>query len=208
MPPVEESRRSAYRRPGFGEWHPAAHGAALGVVQLVAAAQAGLRGLDYLQNRDAIGASSSPAVRAVEEIGDLRIWGALFLFGAMVQIVSLSGGWIIGIFTGHAILFGVYMVLGFILLGGIPQFDLWVSMFGAALLFAGLYLALVRWEKRGMLRFALSIVFVVAGGWIATCGLGVDFRSATGVLAAGLVQIALMMGMAVYVYGARESATR
>lgn len=200
MPPDEESRR---RRLQFGTWNPPNHSVALAVIQLVTAAQAGLRGIDYLKNRDALGAISSPGVRAVEEIGDLRLWGAIFLFGAIVQIVSLSGGWILGIFTGHAILFGVYTVLGFILLSGVVQTEFWPAVIGSLLLGSGLYLALVRWTCRNCWRFIASLALTGFGLWITGSGLGIDFRSATGVLSAGVVQITLLLGMAVYVYGDR-----
>lgn len=191
------------RRPHLGNWEPGKHNLAMAIIQLVAAGQAGLRGLDYIKNRPG---PLSPSVRAVEQIGSLHLWGLIFLAGAAVLVTSLSGGWIVGVFTGHALLSCAYIVLGCILLSGVQQTSLLSAVFGSVLLCVGLWLSLGRWQQCNGLRFTSSVVLMVGGGWWAGAGLGVDFRSATGVISAGVLQICLLLGTAVFVYRDREVA--
>lgn len=189
--------------PRLGDWEPGKHNLAMAIIQLVAAGQAGLRGLDYIKDRPG---PLSPSVQAVEQIGSLHLWGLIFLGGAAVLVASLSGGWVVGVFTGHAILSCAYVILGCILLSGVQQTNLVSAVFGSVFLCAGLWLSLSRWQRWNGVRFTSSALLVVGGGWWASTGLGVDFRSATGVVSAGVLQVCLLLGTAVFVYRDREVA--
>lgn len=190
-------------RPRLGNWRPGEHNLALATIQIVAVGQAGLRGMDYMQTRPG---PVSPALRSVESAGALPFWGALFLFGAGLLMVALSGGWVAPIFVGHAVLSAAYLVLGGALLAEVPVSNLTLAVGGALAFALGLWLVLCRWQRRNWLRFWLSLGLVFAGGWYASDGLGFNFRTATGVISAGVLQIALLVGIAVYVYRDRERA--
>jgi hypothetical protein len=191
-------------KPQFGDWIPGTHNLALAVIQILSVGQAGLRGVDYIQSR--AHTPSSPSVRSVEQISALPLWGALFLASAAVLIVAIAGGWIVGIFVGHAMLASTYIVLGCALFAGVVNRDVLSAFLGSAVLCGGLWLAVERWQGHDCLRFALALSCVFGGGWWASTGLGLDFRSATGVITAGLLQVALLVGLAVFVYRDREAA--
>lgn len=188
-------------RIAFGDWRPGTHNLALAVIQVTAVVQAGIRGMDYVQQRPV---PVSPILRSATEVGNLPIWGAVFLLGAGLLVAGLSGGWVEPIFAGHGVLTAVYFVLGCLMISDVPIRDGLVAVGAGAGFVVGMWLVLTRWESRNAVRFWLSLVLTFGCGYLAAYGLGYDFRTATAVVSASVIQCALLAGTAVLVYRDRN----
>jgi hypothetical protein len=123
------------------------------------------------------------------------VWGIGFLLAAGLIVIGLAGGWWPAMVVGHGGLFSLYIGFAFGMLQAAPAANWWMATPGALVLAGGLFLVLTRWPRLNWLRFALSMLTVTIGGWVCAFGLGYDFRTATGLLIAGVGHLGMAVGV-------------
>lgn len=179
--------------PRFGRYVPGKTNILLLAVQVLFAVQAASRGEDYIFPRpeDVV----APSLSSIERALPLPVWGSGFLLAAALVLVGLFGGWLTSIVIGHFILAGLYGAFSYGMLDQAPIENFWLAGAGAVVLVVGLATGLTRWPHREMLRFVIALLLTGVGGWVCGYGLGYNFRTATGLLIAGLIHAAFVVGM-------------
>lgn len=173
------------------DWVPGRHNAALMVMQLILLWQAGTRGLDYITPR-------SPS--EVLDVGlggfafPLVVWGALFYGFTVLTLIGLAARVAPVVITGHCALGAFYAAAGVnALLKDQVQVGWWVPL-GFALSLVGLAIVFRRVGSTLVSRLLVGVPLMLVGQLIITQGLGQDYRTGTGLLAATLLHLTLAGG--------------
>jgi len=176
-----------------GDWVPGRHNAALLTVQLVALYQAALRGRDYLEPRtgDQIRLQN---LGVVEAAGSLHVWGLLFYATAAIALVGLAGRWAVVVIAAHALIFAWYVGVGFGLLQaqGINVTPSVVA--GMLCAGAGTWLVFRRRPPSAVVRLIVGVPAMLVGQELMASGLGQDYRTGTGLMAAGVMHLSIAVG--------------
>jgi hypothetical protein len=178
----------------LGGWAPARKNNLLLALQVFFVVQSASRGMDYVQPRPS--GPPAPSLTSIEAALPLPVWGTACLLAAAAIVCGLFGGWAGPIIAGHAALAGLYAAFSYGLLDQAPLRSPMLSLLGAVPLIVGFLLGLSRWRTRQVLRFWLSLLAVLGGGWLCAYGLGYDFRTGTGLLGAALSHTVLSVGIA------------
>ena len=167
---------------GRGDWQPRQSQPILLALQLVTLWQAGLRGLDYLDGVDA-----GLDVNA----GD-PAYGALLYGSTILVLLGLAIRRAVPVVLGHALLASWYAGLGVAALGGLGSVLDWRLILGTA--FGGLgTVVLLANRYRLALRLA-GVAAMLVGQGALVLGLGMDYRTGTGLVSGGLQHGVLAVG--------------
>jgi hypothetical protein len=169
------------RRIGRGDWTPRATHPILLAVQLIALWQAALRGLDY----------TGGTVAGLDRAAGDPLYGWLLYGSTVLVLVGLAIGRGAPIILGHALLGSWYLGLGRDTLASTSAFDLDV-LTGITVGGLGTY-ALLSVKSRWGYRLA-GVAGMLLGQAILVDGLGGDYRTGTGLVAAGLLHGILAVG--------------
>lgn len=181
LEPVEPVPRRllVIRQFGRGDWSPRATHPTLLVVQLVTLWQAGLRGLDY------VGGVQAGLDRAAAE----PVYGWLLYGSTILVLLGLALRRGAPVVLGHALLGSWYLGLGADALGELPGRTGWAGLAVSAL---GVW-ALLAHDLSTLYRIA-GVLAMLGGQALLVADLGGDYRTATGLLAAGLLHGAIAVG--------------
>jgi len=176
-----------------GDWHPGRTNVPFLIIQLAALYQAALRGRDYLTPR-AGAVVDADGLGVVEQAAALTTWGWLFYGSAAVVLVGLAGRWSPLVIAGHAFLFAWYggVAIGLLQAQG---FDLsWRLLLGAILSGLGTWVILRRRAPGASVRLLLGVPGMLVGQELMASGLGSDYRTGTGLMAAAIIHLTLAAG--------------
>jgi hypothetical protein len=181
------------RLPLRGEWRPATTNPTLLAVQLVTLLQVAFRGLDYLHSQPA---ETHTSLAAVEQAASLPVWGWLFYCSAVLVLVGLAARRSAPVVLGHALLFAWYCGIGFPVLaattGPLPLTAWTGCLLGAV----GVWGVVTDRVKRTATRVLVAIPVMLIGQLLLAEGMGSGYRTGTGLIAAGALQLALAVGTA------------
>jgi hypothetical protein len=170
-----------------GTWHPTrgTWAAPLLAVQLVLLGQALLRGADYIR----LPGGRVPPDLLLLVPPPMWAWGLLFGISAVAGLVGIAGHWGYLVAVGHCGVAVAYSCVGIALLDAADIDQAWRVVLGAIL--AAFGAALARLRPPSPRRFAavraLCVALLVAGVLGIVDGMGHDFRTASGQIAAACV---------------------
>lgn len=162
-------------------------------LQVLLALQGASRGMDYVLARPK-GQPTAPSLASIEAALPLWIWGIGFLIAAAAIFIGLYAGRVSLIVFGHVVLTGLYGAFAWGLLAEAPIYSLPMAVVGAVVLIIGIKFGIERWKRNEIVRFLNATMLTGIGGWVCGLGLGYDFRTATGLLTAGLAHAAIAIG--------------
>lgn len=162
-------------------------------LQVLLALQGASRGMDYVLARPK-DMPVSPSLVSIEAALPLWVWGIGFLVAAGAVFTGLYAGRISLIVFGHIVLTGLYGAFSWGLLADAPIYSVPMAALGAVILMIGIKLGIERWKSKEIVRFLNATMLTGIGGWVCGFGLGYDFRTATGLLTAGLAHAAIAIG--------------
>jgi hypothetical protein len=164
-----------------GDWQPRRTHPVLLAVQLVVLWQAGLRGLDYAGGIDA-GLDAGAAD---------PVYGWLLYGSTVLVLAGLAIRRGVPVILGHALLASWYAGLGVAALGADALLD-WRTLGGLA--FGGCGLAVLLASRHGLLLRVAGLGAMLLGQAAVVVGLGVDYRTGSGLLSAGVQHAILAVG--------------
>lgn len=180
-----------------GDWRPGTHNLALLVIQLIALWQASLRGGDYIGDRSPLrpGANGNPpALGTVEQAAPLWVWGSLFLVSTALVLIGLAGRWATPVIVGHVTLAGWYTGIGIGVLQTSGVIINAAVLAGTLLSLAGAWVMFRPSQPSLWLRLAFGVPAMLVGQSLLIGGLGVDYRTGTGLIAAAAMHATLGVG--------------
>jgi hypothetical protein len=181
-----------------GTWRPGSYNVVLLIAQVVILWTAAQRGMDYFNLPDlhhGPAEVSTAVLRGIEADVPLRVLGLGFLIPAGVGFVSLAFGWAKPLSLGHLFIGASYLVLGITFLRDAP-IDSWpLALSGCALLIlAAVLLASDHRYVPDIAAILLGVGCMIAGGWLASHGLGYGYRTGNGFLGAAALHFTFGFG--------------
>lgn len=181
------------RRAWSGDWFLARNNIALLIVQLTALYQAALRGRDYLEPRSG-GEIALQGLGTVDAAGSMQVWGWLFYGSAALALFGLAGRWAPVVIAAHAALFAWYGGIGIGLLQE-QGIDLSITVIAGVLCaIAGTWLVFRRASHSASIRLLVGVPGMLVGQELMSSGLGADYRTGTGLMAAGIMHLTIAAG--------------
>lgn len=180
-----------------GNWRPGAANVVLLMIQIVVLWTAAQRGLDYfnLPDQHGNGVEINQTLRGIEADVPLRILGLAFLLPAGVAFVGLAMGWMRALSLGHLFVGAAYLILGITFLREAPIENWWLAASGCALLLlAAMLLATDSRVVPDLAALVVGVGAMVAGGWLASHGLGYGYRTGNGFLGGAALHFILGFG--------------
>lgn len=175
------------------DWFLPRNNLALLVVQLVSLYQAAMRGRDYLTERTG-GEIALQGLGTVDAAGSMQVWGWLFYGSAALALIGLAGRWAPVVIAAHAALFAWYGGIGIGLLqeqGIALNLSVITGMLCAV---AGTWLVFRRTPHSAPIRLLVGVPGMLVGQELMSAGLGTDYRTGTGLMAAGVMHLTIAAG--------------
>jgi hypothetical protein len=193
-----------------GTWKPGSYNAVLLMAQIVVLWTAAQRGLDYVTapgRGSGPGPRPSPALIGIEQDIPLEVLGLAFLIPAGVAFFGLATGWAKPLSLGHLFVGAAYLILGITFLRDSPV-DSWpLAAAGCALLVAAAVLLVANLRNvPDIIALPFGVLAMIAGGWLASRGLGYGYRTGNGFL--GGAALHFTFGFGTQILARRESRLR
>jgi hypothetical protein len=177
-----------------GNWKPGGANIVLLIAQVIILWTAAQRGMDYVTLPARPGVLP-PELRGIEVSIPLNVLGYVFLIPAGIAFVGLATGWARMLSLGHLFVGASYLVLGITFLRDSPVDDWLTAMSGCLLLLLSAFL-LVTDSRRipDVIAIGLGVATMVAGGFLASHGLGYGYRTGNGFLGAAALHFTFGFG--------------
>jgi hypothetical protein len=192
-----------------GPWRPGLSNPILLIAQVIVLWTAAQRGMDYVnlppsQVREPAG---TLALRGIEADVSLTALGLAFLLPAGVAFFGLATGWAKPLSLGHLFVGAAYLILGITFLRDSPV-DSWpLAAAGCALLVAAAVLLVANLRNvPDIIALPFGVLAMIAGGWLASRGLGYGYRTGNGFL--GGAALHFTFGFGTQILARRESRLR
>lgn len=166
---------------------------ALLVAQLVLLYQAALRGSDYRADRT-LDEVAGQGLSIVDAASPLEVWGWLFYGSAVLALIGLALRSATIVVTAHALLFCWYGGIG---IGVLQSEGIDISppvVAGGVLAAAGTWLVFRQDADRALIRLLVGVPAMLLGQEMLASGLGVDYRTGTGLLGAAVLHLTIGAG--------------
>jgi hypothetical protein len=189
-----------------GTWKPGGVNVVLLIAQVVVLWTAAQRGMDYVTLPDRPG-PIPPELRGIEVDIPLNWLGYGFLLPAGAAFVGLATGWARLLSLGHLFVGASYLVLGITFLRDSPV-DHWLTASSGCLLLVLAAFLLTTDSRRipDVIAIVAGIAAMVAGGFLASDGLGYGYRTGNGFL--GAAALHFTFGFGTQVLARREERLR